>query len=74
MQLKDTTNWFRGPRYAVPVRNNRRRRGHGVGVSWVIGLTIGVATAIAVAWSDGIGQALEPTALKIEWRAFGWAE
>ncbi|MHC5020191.1 MAG: hypothetical protein ACYTGX_08810 [Planctomycetota bacterium] len=74
MQLWDTSLWFRGPRYPVPVRNKRRMSGRSLAVSWGIGLTIGVAAAIAFAWRDGLAQRLEPTALQINWEILGWPD
>ncbi len=74
VQLKDTSGWFRGPRYPVPLRNKRRLSAQALAVSWAVGLTIGVGSAIAVAWRGGIAQHLEPTALKIEWELLAWDE
>ena len=39
-----------------------------------LGLTLGVAAAVAAAGSGGLAQRLEPTAIQINWEIFGWPE
>lgn len=74
MQLKDTSTWFRGPRYPLPVRNKRRAGAAWLAVGWGVGLAIGCCAAVWVAWDEGFAEHLEPTALQINSEVFAWQD